>query len=117
MEKSGLRHCATEKVPKNALMSSLGRCSKSMYKRHWHLKFKPVIKILFIVNLSILGLTGCTDLNLDKAVMKAAVDSVIDASFNHSYNRGRLKYFVASTASELIDMGYKWTQKALRNWH
>ncbi len=102
------------KIPTNIALSPFGYWPKSSRRSRW---IKPAVKLLFVMNLSVLGLIGCTDMNVDKTMVKAAIDSAIDASFEQSSDSERVKYLVASTASELFELGYEWVQRARRNWH
>lgn len=102
------------KIPTNIALSPFGYWPKSSRRSRW---IKPAVNLLFVLNLSVLGLIGCTDMNVDKTMVKAAIDSAIDASFEQSSDSERVKYLVASTASELFELGYEWVQRARRNWH
>lgn len=66
-------------------------------KSSWYRRMlKPMVKILFVLNFTLLSVIGCLDADFEKTLLKAAIGIIIDKGFNQEFDSTKIKYFVAS---------------------
>lgn len=86
---------------KNIALSAFGYDPKRNKKQRWTMLFKKVSKVLLVLNLSFLGVSGCTDTDLDSAILKATINAIIEIGIAQDWNSHQIKYFVASQSNRL----------------
>lgn len=74
-------------------------------------------RLVIVVNLALIGVVGCTDLNFDKALVKAAIHGVVDATVERGFNPEPLQYYIEAGAAKLIEYGLNVSLRGARLKH
>src|SRR3990167_5529515 len=92
---------------KNIALSPFGYWPKAKRTLRWCRFLKPVGKLLLVVNLSFFGVAGCINTDLDKALLKALMDTVIETGFDQTLDPTQIHYFLASVTAEFFKLSAK----------
>jgi hypothetical protein len=98
---------------KNIALSPVGYRTKSMRRTIGQRFIKSMGKLVIVVNLALIGVVGCTDLNFDKELIKAAIGGAVDATVEHGFNPQPLQYYIEAGAAKLFEYGLNASLQAM----